>query len=89
MLLVHDTIGIFQDLKIVFSQKNIRKFNKKVKLLLALAKILMFLVKTIINIPFINTNKLFLGIIQSLNLFKISCIFLAIVGLHSVEEAFL
>lgn len=57
MLLVHDTIGIFQDFKIIFSQK---MFNKKVKALLALAKILMFLVKTIINVPFTNTNKLFI-----------------------------
>lgn len=54
-LLIQDTIGIFQDLKF-FSQK---MFSKEVKPLLDLAKILIFLVKTIINVTFTNTNKLF------------------------------
>lgn len=66
MLLIQDTSGIFQDLK-TFSQKIL---NKKVKPLLALAKILIFLVKTIINVSFTNTNKLCVfGKKQSFNLF--------------------
>lgn len=85
-LLEQDTIGIFQDLKF-FSKK---MFNKKVKLLLALAKILIFLVKTILNVTFeIQINSLFFGKKQSFNLFLVTRIFSAIVGLHSEKQAFL
>lgn len=65
-------------------------FNNKVKTLLALAKMLMVFVKTIINVTFTNTNKLFVfGKKKSFNIFLISCVFLLIVGLHSAKEAFL